>query len=193
VSLVPAFDTGVWNAWIFMIWSVIQNLGFMLLNKEVYKKAGNPPDMKLSRAYKIISFLSMPLWLLAIAYSIFLPLKLGTLWFAIGLVFYLLGLVMSISATIKFATTPINEPITKGAYRYSRHPLYTALVLIYFSVGIASASWVFLLYAIVWALLLNITVKDEENYCLEKYGDAYRDYLNRTSRWLGFPKTVKSK
>jgi protein-S-isoprenylcysteine O-methyltransferase Ste14 len=193
MSLIPAFEIGVWNAWIFMIWSVIQTFGFMLLNKEVYKKAGNPPDMKLSRAYKIISSLSMPLWLLAIAYSIFLPLKLGTLWFAIGLIFYLLGLVMSISATIKFATTPINEPITKGAYRYSRHPLYTALVLIYFSVGIASASWVFLVYTIVWVLLLNITIKDEEDYCLGKYGEAYREYMNRTPRWIGIPKIVKSK
>ncbi len=193
MSLIPAFEIGIWNAWILMVWSVIQTFGFMLLNKEVYKKAGNPPDMKQSRTYKIISFLSMPLWLLAIVYSIFLPLKLGTLWFAIGLMFYLLALVMSISATMNFATTPINEPITKGVYRYSRHPLYTALVLIYFSVGIASASWVFLFYAIVWALLLNFTVKDEEDYCLERYGLPYREYMNRTPRWLGIPKTVKTK
>jgi len=148
--------------------------------------------MKLSRAYKIISFLSMPLWLLAITYSVFLPLKLGTLWFAIGLVIYLLGLVMSISATIKFATTPINEPITKGAYRYSRHPLYTALVLIYLSVGIASASWIFLVVVIMWGVLLNISVADEERYCLEKYGPAYHEYMNGTPRWLGIPKAVKS-
>ena len=187
--LVPAFEIGIWNAWIFMVWSVIQTVGFMLLNKEVYKKAGNPPDMKLSRAYKIIGFLSMPLWLLAIVYSIFLPLKLDTLWFAIGLIFHLLGLVMSISATIQFATTPINEPITKGAYRYSRHPLYTALVLIYLSVGIASASWIFLVVAIMWGVLLNISVADEERYCLEKYGEAYREYINKTPRWIGLPKS----
>jgi protein-S-isoprenylcysteine O-methyltransferase Ste14 len=193
MSLIPAFKIGVWNAWIFMVWSVIQTFGFMLLSKEVYKKAGNPPDMKLSRAYKIISSLSMPLWLLAIAYSIFLPLKLGTLRLAIGLIFYLLGLVMSISATIKFATTPINEPITKGAYHYSRHPLYTALVLTYLSIGIAAASWIFILVAVVWGVLLNISVADEENYCLEKYGDAYREYINRTPRWLGIPKTAKTK
>jgi len=34
----PAFEVGIWNAWIFMVWSVIQTFGFMLLNKEVYKK-----------------------------------------------------------------------------------------------------------------------------------------------------------
>jgi protein-S-isoprenylcysteine O-methyltransferase Ste14 len=189
MSLIPSFETGVWNAWILMAWSVIQTFGFMLLNKEVYKKAGNPPDMKLSRVYKIISFISMPLWILAITYSIFLPLKLGTPWFAIGLIFYLLSLVMSISATIMFATTPINAPVTRGAYRYSRHPLYTAQVLIYFSVGIASASWIFLLIAVIWGVLLNISIEDEERYCLERYGLEYREYMNRTPRWLGIPKS----
>jgi protein-S-isoprenylcysteine O-methyltransferase Ste14 len=193
MSLIPAFEIGLWNAWILMVWSVIQSFGFILLNKDVYKKAGNPPDLKLSRAYKIVSFLSMPLWLSAIAYSIFLPLQLGTLWFATGLTIYLFGLIMSISATVSFATTPINEPVTKGAYHYSRHPLYVALVLTYLGVGIASASWVFIIVAVLWASMLGVSVKDEELYCLGKYGAAYHDYMNRTPRWFGIPKAIKAK
>jgi len=193
MSLIPAFEIGVWNAWVFMVWSVIQTFGFMLFSKEVYQKAGNPPDMKQSRAYKVISYFSMPLWLLAIVYSIFLPLQLDTIWFVAGLVVFLSGLTMSISATINFATTPISEPVTKGVYRYSRHPLYTALVLTYLSIGIAAASWIFILVAVVWGVLLNISVADEENYCLEKYGEAYRQYMNRTPRWLGIPKIMRAK
>ena len=30
MSLVPAFEIGVWNAWIFLIWLLIQNLVVML-------------------------------------------------------------------------------------------------------------------------------------------------------------------
>jgi len=149
--------------------------------------------MKLSQTYKIISFLSLPLWLLAIAYSIFLPIKLGTPWFIIGVIIYLIGLAMGVTATINFSATPLNDPITRGAYRYSRHPLYASLVLIYFSVGISSASWIFIIVAVLLAVLLNISVKDEENYCLERYGMVYREYMNNTPRWFGIPKTVKSK
>lgn len=192
MSLLPAFEIGIWNAWIFMVWLLIQNLVIML-NKEVYQRVGNPPDMKPSQAYKIISLLSMPFWLLTTAYSVFLPLKPGTIWFAIGLIIFLSGLVILIIATINFATTSMNEPIARGAYRYSRHPLYAALVLIYFSVSIASASWIFLLVTIVWAVLLSISVKDEERYCLERYGLAYHEYMSRTPRWIGIPRTVKSK
>ena len=166
--LIPAFEIGIWNAWIFTIWLLIQNFGIRLVSKEVYQRAGDPSDMQPTQTYKIASLLSIPLWLLSTAYSIFLPLKLGTMWFAVGLIVFLLGLVLNIIATINFATTPINEPITKGLYRYSRHPIYAALFLIYFSVSIASASWIFLLVAIIWAVLLSISVKDEERYCLER-------------------------
>jgi len=192
MSLVPAFEIGVWNAWIFMIWLLILNLAIMLGNKEVYQRAGNPPDMKLSYANRIAGYISTPLWLLSTAYSIFLPLKLGTVWFYAGLVVFVAGLVISIIVAINFATTPMDEPIAKGIYRYSRHPGYVGMFLIYLGVGIASASWVFLLVSVVLLILISFAAIDEERYCLEKYGEAYREYMNRTPRWLGIPKIVKS-
>jgi len=192
MSLVPAFEIGAWNAWIFMIWSLIQNLVIMA-DKKLYRRFGEAPDTKPSQGHKILNILSTLLWLLSTAYSIFLPLKLGTAWFPVGLVIFLLGLVTLTIATIDFATTPINEPVARGVYRYSRHPIYAALVLIYLGVGIASASWIFLLVTIIWVVLFGISAKDEERHCLEKYGDAYREYMDRTPRWLGTPKVVKSK
>ena len=192
MSLVPAFEIGVWNAWIFMIWLLVQNLVIMI-NKKLYQRFGQPSGTKTSQAYKMLSLLSTLLWLLSTAYSIFLPLKLGTIWFAIGLIIFLLGLVIIIIATINFATTPINEPVTRGVYRYSRHPGYIALILIYFGVSMASASWIFLLVTVMWAVLVVISVKDEECCCLEGYGTAYREYMDRTPRWLGIPKRLKSK
>ena len=188
MSLIPAFEIGVWNAWIFMVWLLIQNFGVRLVSISLYQRAGLPPDMKPSQTYKMISYISMPLWLLATAYSIFLPFKLGTILFAIGLTIFLLGLIINTIATINFATTPMNKPVTAGVYHYSRHPIYLALFLIYLSVSIASASWVFLLLTVLLAVEVSFSVTDEECYCLEKYGDAYREYINRTPRWIGIPK-----
>lgn len=187
MSLVPAFEIGVLNAWIFMTWLVIQNFGIMLLGKELYQRLGDPADMKRTYAPRLVGYISMPLWLLTTAYSIFLPLQLDTIWFYIGLAFFLLSLVMNIFATYNFAATPVNKPVTKGMYRYSRHPLYVGMLLIYLSVGIATASWIVLLSVVIWAVLLNFSAIDEERYCLERYGEAYRDYMNRTPRWIGIP------
>jgi len=56
-------------------------------------------------------------------------------------------------------------------------------------VGIASASWIFLLFVIVTMILLSILVIPEEHFCLEKYGDTYREYMDRTARWIELPKS----
>ena len=188
MSLVPAFEIGLWNAWILMLWLVLQNIAIWLFSKEAYQRAGQPADMKPSYKYKVASFISMPLWILTTVYSIFLPLKLGLIWFPVGLAGFLLGLIMTTVATIDFATTPINKPVTKGIYRYSRHPMYVAILLIYLGVGIASASWIFLLVLILWLVLVVLSATEEEHYCLEKYGNTYGEYMSRTPRWIGIPK-----
>jgi protein-S-isoprenylcysteine O-methyltransferase Ste14 len=50
-------------------------------------------------------------------------------------------------------------------------------------------SWLFLLLAIVYTSLGFIYAGSEERMCLEKYGDAYREYMERTPRWIGLPKS----
>jgi len=190
MSLIPAFEIGVWNAWIFMIWLFIQNYGIRFFSKEIYQKAGGSSDVETSQTQRITGYISVTQWLLTTIYSVFLPFKLGTIWFYIGLVIFLLGFIINIVVTVNFITTPIEEPVIKGVYRYSRHPMYLAMLLIYLSVGIASASWIFLLVTIMWAFLLSISAKDEELYCLERYGVAYREYMNKTPRWIGIPKSV---
>ena len=191
MSCVPAFEIGIWNAWIFMIWLLIQNYGLRLISKDLYQRGGQPRDMKPSKTYKILGYVSMSLWLLSTLYSVFLPLKLGTIWFYTGLIVFLAGSAINTVATISFALTPMNKPVTTGVYQYSRHPIYAALFLIYLSVGIAAASWIFLLTAIVWTVLVNLSAPEEERYCLDKYGDSYHKYMERTPRWIGIPLNVK--
>lgn len=188
MSLVPAFEIGVWNAWILMIWLLIQNYGIKSFGAEIYQKAGGSSDVEINHIQRINNYVSVALWLLTTLYSVFLPFKLATIWFYIGLTIFLLGFIINIAATIDFATTQIREPVIKGIYRYSRHPMYLAMLLIYLGVGIATASWIFMLVTVVWLVLLKLGVNDEEYYCLQKYGDSYREYMNRTPRWIGITK-----
>jgi protein-S-isoprenylcysteine O-methyltransferase Ste14 len=187
--LIPAFEIGVWNAWVFMIWPWVATLVVRLVGLDVYRRASGQSEMKTSHQYRVVSAVSMVIDTMAVAYSIFLPLKLGTIWFYAGLAIFLIGLVVLTTATVNFATTPLDVPVTKGIYHYSRHPLYLASLLIYFSVGIASASWVFLLVFVVQSVSIRISTVEEERFCLEKYGEAYREYIDKTPRWLGLPKS----
>jgi protein-S-isoprenylcysteine O-methyltransferase Ste14 len=191
MSFLPAFEMGVWNTWIFMFAWVFFHVVpitwpiFRYDIKAMYKKsAATPPYNKTE---KIISNLGMAVWIILFIYSIFLPLPLGTPLLYAGIALFVVGLVIFEIAMIPWYTTPFDEPITKGLYRYSRHPIYIGVFVQYIGIGIASASGLFLLLIIV-SIALS-TVAAEERFCCEKYGDTYRDYMNRTPRWLGAPKS----
>ena len=128
----------------------------------------------------------------AFIYSIFLPLKIGTPWLYVGLPFFVVALVISVAAIFNAGATPADEPVTKGAYRISRHPIYLSGFLMYLSIAICCASWPVLLCAVLWIVFWYIAVPTEEKYLVEKYGEAYREYMDRTPRWLGIPKAGKA-
>ena len=186
MSLIPAFEIGVWNAWIFMLINFLPMPILMRVHEEVMRER-----MKLSS--EIEKKLYGPMWIIwfiACAYSIFLPMRLGTMWFYVGLPIALIGTIAYTAGIVSFFTTPMEkEPLTGGLYRYSRHPMYITQLVMFIGVGIACASWVFLLFTVVYTILSFIIAIPEEQSCLEKYGDAYREYMNRTPRWIGIPKS----
>ena len=115
-------------------------------------------------------------------YSVFLPLKLGTVWFYAGLSVYSVGMIFLIIAQYNYVSAPEDKLLTSGVYRISRNPMWFGFFLILFGIGIACASWIYLLCAMVFLILQHILVVAEERWCLEKYGDTYKDYMHRTPR-----------
>lgn len=63
---------------------------------------------------------------------------------------------------------------------------------LFIGVGIACASWIFLLIAMVFIILQHILVITEERMCLEKFGNEYREYMTKTPKWVGIPESGKS-
>jgi protein-S-isoprenylcysteine O-methyltransferase Ste14 len=184
--LAPDFEIGVWNAWIFMPYLFLIT---MLAGK--FKKGEKPGRTELdamNKRQKRIFNSSMLTFLAVLIYSIFLPLELGTPCFCAGLATALIGLAMLTIVMMNYINTPWDKPVTKGLYHYSRHPTYITIAIFLLGVGIACASWLFLLLSIVFTILNIFRADFEERFCLKKYSDAYREYVNRTPKWLGLPK-----
>ena len=191
MSWLPAFEIGLWNAWILMLYYPLHPLIMIVVDKaigtgEMVEKMGDVPYEKGEKRVFVISMVTI---LLLFAYSVFVPLKLGTVWFYAGLTIYLVGLAMFLTAIMNIATTTLGQPFTKGMYRYSRHPLMFSGSITFVGVSVASASWIFLLTSVVMIVLQTSQATAEERGCLETYGDGYREYLNRTPRWIGRPKS----
>jgi protein-S-isoprenylcysteine O-methyltransferase Ste14 len=187
MSLVPAFEIGVWNAWLLIFPLVLIPAVLTSVKKGVFKKTESTTD--LNKNERIIFALSKVSLGLLFLYSIFLPLKLGTVWFYVGVPIGLLGIVLYIVVSVNIASTPADRAVTTGLYRYSRHPMYVTSFVAPVGAGIASASWLFLLLSALCIITHFFNGIFEERLCLKAYGSDYQEYLNRTPRWIGLPKS----
>jgi protein-S-isoprenylcysteine O-methyltransferase Ste14 len=188
MSLIPEFELGLWNAWILVLSFLLLFIFFSILDHLKGRKSSTRPDKPPfnEKEEKLYGISQLAIWSSNI-YSVFLPLELNTAWFYFGLVIYLFGMVFTIIAGTTLDRTPMDKPATKGLYRISRNPIYLGCFLIYIGIGLACASWLFLLLTMIWIILYDILVAPEERWCLEKYGNAYREYMNRTPKWIGIP------
>jgi protein-S-isoprenylcysteine O-methyltransferase Ste14 len=193
MSFFPAFEIGVWNTWILMVAWVFFHMVpltwpiFRYDIKALSRKGGASPPY--NRTEKIINNLGVLVWLTLLAYSVFLPLPLGTPLLFTGIALFAAGIIITDIAMISFTKTAIDEPATTGLYRYSKHPIYIGVFTQYIGIGIVSASGLFLLLIVIQIALSAYTAPAEERFCLDKYGDTYRQYIERTPRWLGLPKS----
>jgi protein-S-isoprenylcysteine O-methyltransferase Ste14 len=83
--------------------------------------------------------------------------------------------------------TPDQAVIERGAYRWVRHPSYTAGMLIMTGVGLALGNWGSLLVlvpATTAAYAYRVVV--EERALTAVQGEKYREYMRRTKRFIPF-------
>jgi protein-S-isoprenylcysteine O-methyltransferase Ste14 len=167
---------------------LLQMLAIMFIDKRVWERSHLPREARRNKLERYVGIIANLIWLLALGYSVFLPLQLGTTWFYIGLSVFIIGLTLMALATFNFIAIPAHQLITKGAYQFSRHPMYVATFLICLGAGVATGSWLFIFFSIIMALCFYHEALIEERYCLNRYGNVYQEYINRTPIWIGVPK-----
>lgn len=188
MSLVPQFKIGLWNGWgSMLLYVLIVYLLPTFINRKAARKMFSFPQYS-NKKEKIFGYTAMVIYFVSFIYTIFLPLKLGTVLFYAGLFVYLLGMLATIMGLLSYIKTPLEKPVTKGIYCISRNPLYLGYLLVCIGISISCISWVFLIYSIISAILIHILITPEEKFCLDNYGDAYREYMKRTSKWIGIPR-----
>ncbi|GAI88212.1 unnamed protein product [marine sediment metagenome] len=72
MSLIPAFEIGVWNAWIFMLYILAHTILLSLLFKNASKKIGSPSKLPYTESEKRINVFRHVILVLAFIYSMLL-------------------------------------------------------------------------------------------------------------------------
>ena len=138
-----------------------------------------PPDMGLEKVGRIF-------YLIINTFLLFFPIFMysgNLLWSAItGILLYVTGLILYFISIRDFIKS--EGLITKGIYSKSRNPQMISFILIYFGIGITGYSLIYLFLTIILILAFYWLSLSEERYCLEKYGELYKNYIKTTPRFI---------
>ena len=74
--------------------------------------------------------------------------------------------------------------VDRGIYTYIRHPLYSSLLFLTWGIFLKHTSYFLLLIALLSTAFLFITAVFDEKECLTYFGEKYRDYMNRSKRFI---------
>ena len=72
--------------------------------------------------------------------------------------------------------------VESGTYAFVRHPEFLGHILIIFALIIISQHWISLIIGTILVALLYLAIIEEEKRNIEKFGDAYREYMKRVPR-----------
>ena len=131
-------------------------------------------------------YILAPSWLAWAA----LPLPPALRWFGVGIGIGSVFLLFWVHRTLgrNFAAPGIIQArqtlITTGPYHWVRHPMYTTFFAISVTVALIAANWMIIMMCLLFGILLPSLSQTEEQTLLEKFGDEYRAYMQRTGRFL---------
>jgi protein-S-isoprenylcysteine O-methyltransferase Ste14 len=90
---------------------------------------------------------------------------------------------LGLNWSVTLETRKGHEIVKHGLYRYIRHPMYLAIWLFSFGQALLLDNWL-AGWSVVFAFALMYCMRtpQEEEMMLDRFGDAYKDYMAETGR-----------
>jgi|SRR5829696_3823536 len=134
----------------------------------------------------VLAFLINPTWLSWAA----VPLPVWLRWTGVGVcavsatALYWTMSTLGPNLTDTVVTRKVHTLVTRGPYRWVRHPFYGCVALTLVAVTLLSANWFLMLTGGLVISLLVLRTRREEELLVARFGDAYRGYMASTGRFL---------
>lgn len=97
---------------------------------------------------------------------------------------YLAHCTLGTSYTPTLKTREGHQLVFQGIYRWVRHPMYTSFFAYFVASFLLMANWLIGLLGLFYSLLIIERVGHEERMMLDTFGEQYRQYMQRTGRFL---------
>ena len=179
----PAMRFGWLNGWlILLLLPLTDGILFAIFPKAVVTRLFDRSGW--SQKQIVFTVLGKLCALVCLALIALTPLKVGSGVFILGCVVAALGVIGLAKALFDFRNTPLNEPVTRGLYRISRHPQIVMSSVVLLGACIAVGSWSAVSMLAAARVLSHFGILAEEEVCLKQYGDSYRAYMERVPRYF---------
>jgi protein-S-isoprenylcysteine O-methyltransferase Ste14 len=185
VALIPDLEIGWLNGWILLAFEFfIQGSLLLIFPKDVVSRLFDRSGW--SAKQKVFTIIGKVFSLACLILITLTPLKINSRIFIVGLILYTIGLAGLVLSMLNYKDTPLNQPVTKGVYKISRHPQIVAQFIIILGICVAIGSWAALFMLVMSKLLQHFGILAEEEVCLSSYGESYRIYMQQVPRYFFF-------
>jgi protein-S-isoprenylcysteine O-methyltransferase Ste14 len=153
---------------------------------------------RLNRLSAPTSLLELLIWCFFMVYpSLYSPEDWALVWLytetptqIIGLVLVVIGALAAFGTMAWFGIRRamgllVDRLVTNGVYRFSRNPQIVGGALMALGAALQSGTWYAAGWLVVYAVMGHLMVMSEEEHLLAVYGEEYRQYYQKTPRYLG--------
>ena len=186
MSLILELQIGLFNAWLpaLPIWTI----GWIFLIVTKRETAQRLVDRSWNtKKDKKIGFVFIFSYYLMVFTTVITPLKsIKSIWFILGMIIYFLNLIPLIVSYYVYAKAPLDEPILKSVYRYSRNPMYFFATMSFFGIFVATKSPLIMITLIICTISQHFLILAEEKYCIGEYKKEYKKYMKKVPRYFLF-------
>jgi len=187
MDLLPELQVGILNGWIpLIIYFIGLILSVSLYSNEARVWLFNNPKDDNQGVFMFIRLFGQLTMMAYILMMIFTPMRIDNPVFFVGATIYFIGLVFEMSALYYFRKTPVGQPVVKGPYHVSRNPQWLGLFLVLLGSAIAAGIWLYIGMVVIVGIIYHKQILDEETACIKKYGESYREYMERIPRYFLF-------
>jgi len=81
-------------------------------------------------------------------------------------------------------SNPPERIVERGPYRWTRNPMYLGHLIFFAGLALTLGSWIGAAVLAFHAIWFDRRVREDETHLVALFGERYRDYRRRVSRWI---------
>ena len=184
MNFLPQFELSLTNAFWFSIAFIVTNIVMLKIHPSHFKKRVLSMPKFDNKFHQFVGMLNFLIFQGLIVLIFFMPIQFNYRYFVSAIILFATGYILYVMALSNLATSQPERPVTKGVYKISRNPQQIFTIVMWVGIGFITSCWLIIVLCLFQLIVIYPTFIAQENYCIEKYGEDYKNYIKKAPRYL---------